>query len=56
MGQHRPGFLRVLYDALCQLGYNGDVAIYRGHMSAAHGQDKYEVSVVIPSTRRSRGW
>jgi hypothetical protein len=23
MGQHRPGFLQVLYDALRQLGYNG---------------------------------
>jgi hypothetical protein len=37
MGQHRPGFLRVLYDALRQLGYNGDAPVYRGHMSMAHG-------------------
>jgi hypothetical protein len=48
MGQHRPGFLRVLYDALRQLGYNGDVPVYHGHMSIAHGQDKCEVNVVIP--------
>jgi hypothetical protein len=32
-GQHRPGFPRVLYDALRQLGYNGDVPVYRGRMS-----------------------
>jgi hypothetical protein len=38
-GQHRPGFPRVLYDALRQLGYNGDAPVYRGRMSMAHGQD-----------------
>jgi hypothetical protein len=48
MSQHRPGFPRVLYDALRQLGYNGDAPVYRGHMSMAHGQDKCEVNVVIP--------
>jgi hypothetical protein len=48
MGQHRPGFLRVLDDALRQLGYNGDAPVYRGRMSMAHGQDKCEVNVVIP--------
>jgi hypothetical protein len=48
MGQHRPWFLWVLYDALGQLGYNGDVPIYRGRMSMAYGQDKCEVNVVIP--------
>jgi hypothetical protein len=47
-GQHRPGFPRVLYDALRQLGYNGDAPVYRGRMSMAHGQDKYEVNMVIP--------
>jgi hypothetical protein len=47
-GQHRPGFPRVLYVALRQLGYDGDALIYRGRMSMAHGQDKCEVSVVIP--------
>jgi hypothetical protein len=48
MGQHRPGFLRVLYDALRQLGYNGDAPVYRSRMSMTHGQDKCEVNVVIP--------
>jgi hypothetical protein len=47
-GQHRPGFPRVLYDVLRQLGYNGDAPVYRGRMSMAHGQDKCEVNVVIP--------
>jgi hypothetical protein len=46
-GQHRPWFPRVLYDTLLQLGYNGDVPIYRGRMSMAHGQDRCEVSVAI---------
>jgi hypothetical protein len=39
MGQHRPGFPRVLYDALHQLGYNGSAPVYRGRMSMALGQD-----------------
>jgi hypothetical protein len=47
-GQHLPGFPRVLYNALRQLGYNGDAPVYRGRMSMAHGQDKCEVNVVIP--------
>jgi hypothetical protein len=47
-GQHRPGFPRVLYDALRQLSYDGDAPVYRGHISMAHGQDKCEVDVVIP--------
>jgi hypothetical protein len=47
-GQHRPGFPRVLYDALRQLGYNGDVPVHRGRMCMAHGQDKCEVNMVIP--------
>jgi hypothetical protein len=47
-GQHRPGFLRVLYDALRQLGYDGDAPVYHGRMSMAHGQDKCEINVVIP--------
>jgi hypothetical protein len=47
-GQHRPGFLRVLYDTLHQLGYNGDAPVYRGRMSMAHGKDKCEVNVVKP--------
>jgi hypothetical protein len=48
MGQHHPGFLRVLYDALRQLVYNGDVPVYHGRMSISHGQDRCEVNVVIP--------
>jgi hypothetical protein len=48
MGQHRPGFIRVLYDALRQLVYNRDVPVYHGRMSMAHGHDRCEVNVVIP--------
>jgi hypothetical protein len=38
----------VLYDTLCQLGYNRDAPVYRGRMSMTHGQDKCEVNVIIP--------
>jgi hypothetical protein len=48
MGHHRPGFPRVLYDALRQLGYNRDAPVYHCRMSMTHGQDKCEVNVVIP--------
>jgi hypothetical protein len=48
MGQHRPGFPWVLYDALRQLGYNEDAPVYHGHISMVHGQDKCEINVVIP--------
>jgi hypothetical protein len=37
----------VLYEALRQLGYNGDVPVYRSRILIDHGQDKCEVSVVI---------
>ncbi len=47
-GQHRPGFPRVLYNALRQLSYEGDAPVYRGRMSMGYGQDKCEVNVVIP--------
>jgi hypothetical protein len=47
-GQHRPGFPRMLYDALLHLGHNGDVPVYRGRMSMAHGQDRCEISVMLP--------
>jgi hypothetical protein len=47
-GQHHSGFLWVLYDALRQLGYNGDAPAYRGRISMAHGQDRCEVNMVIP--------
>jgi hypothetical protein len=46
-GQHRLGFLRVLYDALLRLGYNGDIPIYRYRMSTAHGLDRCEVSMTM---------
>jgi hypothetical protein len=48
MGQHRPGFPQVLYDALLHLGYNRDVPIYRAHMSMVHSMGQCEVSVMIP--------
>jgi hypothetical protein len=41
MGQHCPGFPRVIYDALIRLGYDGDASIY-------HGMDQCEVSMTIP--------
>jgi hypothetical protein len=31
-----------------QLSYNGDIPVYHGRMSMAHGQDRCEVNVVIP--------
>jgi hypothetical protein len=48
MGQHCPGFPRVLYDALIHLGYDGDAPVYRCRLSTAHGMDQSEVSVMIP--------
>jgi hypothetical protein len=48
MGQHRPRFPRMLYDALLHLGHDGDVPVYRGRMSKAHGQERCEVSVTLP--------
>ena len=47
-GQHRPGFPRVLYDALRHLGYHGDVPVYRARMSMVHSMEQCEVSVTIP--------
>jgi hypothetical protein len=48
MGQHCLGFLRVLYDALLHLSYDGDAPIFRCHLSMAHGLDVCVVSVKIP--------
>jgi hypothetical protein len=48
MGQHCPGFPRVLYDALIRLAYDGDTLVYRCRLSTAHGMDQCEVSVMIP--------
>jgi hypothetical protein len=47
-GQHCPGFLRVLYDVLIHLGYDGDVPVYRCRLSRVHDLDRCEVSVMIP--------
>jgi hypothetical protein len=38
----------VLYDTLFQLSYNEDVPIYHSRMSMVHGEDRCEVSMVIP--------
>jgi hypothetical protein len=46
--QHCSGFLRVLYDALLHLGYDGDALVYCCRLSTAHGMDQCEVSVTIP--------
>jgi hypothetical protein len=48
MGQHCLGFLRVLYDALIHLGYDGDASVYRCRLSKVHDLDRCEVSVMIP--------
>jgi hypothetical protein len=48
MGQHCPMFLRVLYDALIRLGYDGDALVYHCRLFMAHGLDSCEVSVTIP--------
>jgi hypothetical protein len=48
MGQHCPGFLRLLYDALIRLGYDGDAPVYRCRLSRVHDLDRCEVSVTIP--------
>jgi hypothetical protein len=48
MGQHCPGFLRVLYDTLICLGYDSDTPVYNCQLSMAHGMEQCEVSVMIP--------
>jgi hypothetical protein len=47
-GQHCLGFLRVLYDALIRLAYDGDAPVSRCRLSMAHGLDRCEVSMMIP--------
>jgi hypothetical protein len=42
------GFPRVLYNALLHLSYNGNVLIYRAHVSMAHSMEQCEVYVMIP--------
>jgi hypothetical protein len=48
MGQHCPGFPRVLYDALIHLGYGRDALVYHCRLSTTHSFDMCEVSVTIP--------
>jgi hypothetical protein len=48
MGQHCPGFLRVLYDALLHLVYDRDAPVYHCRLSKGHDFDRCEVSVTIP--------
>jgi hypothetical protein len=48
MGQHCPGFLRVLYDALIHHGYDRDVLVYHCRLSRVHSLDRCEVSMTIP--------
>jgi hypothetical protein len=47
-GQHCPRFLRVLYDTLIHLGYNGDTPVYHCRLSMAHNLDRCKVSMMIP--------
>jgi hypothetical protein len=51
MGQHCPGFPRVLYAALIHLGYDGDAPIYHCRLSRVHNLDRCKVSVIIPFDR-----
>jgi hypothetical protein len=39
MSQHCLGFMRVLYDALIHLGYDGDATVYHCRLFMAHGTD-----------------
>jgi hypothetical protein len=48
VGQHCPGFSRVLYDTLIRLSYDGDAPVYHYRLSTAHGMDQCEVSMMIP--------
>jgi hypothetical protein len=48
MGQHCPGFPRVLYDTLLRHGYDRDAPIYCCRLSKAHDLDRCEVSMMIP--------
>jgi hypothetical protein len=48
MGQHCPGFPRVLYDALIRLGYDEDAPVYCYQLSRVHDLDMCEVSIMIP--------
>jgi hypothetical protein len=47
MGQHCLRFLRVLYDALICLAYDGDASVYRCQLSTIDDMDQCEVSMMI---------
>jgi hypothetical protein len=47
-GQHCPRFLRVLYNTLIRLGYDGDAPVYHCRLSTSHAMDQCEVSMMIP--------
>jgi hypothetical protein len=47
IGQHCPGFPRVLWEALIRLSYDRDVPLYCCCLSKAHGLDVCEVNVTI---------
>jgi hypothetical protein len=48
MGQHRPGFPRVLWDALIRLGYHWPIPFYHCRPFQAHGFNVCKVRVEIP--------
>jgi hypothetical protein len=48
MGQHYLRFLRMMYDALIHLVYDGDAPVYRCRLSKAHGLERCEFSMMIP--------
>jgi hypothetical protein len=47
MGQHCPGFPRVLYDARLHLDYDREVPIYHCRLSMFDGLDICETSMMI---------
>jgi hypothetical protein len=47
MGQHCPGFPRVLYNALLHLSYDREVPIYHCRLSMVDGLDICDTSVMI---------
>jgi hypothetical protein len=48
MGQHCPGFPRVLYDTFLHLSYDGEVPIYRYRLSMVDILDICKTSMMIP--------
>jgi hypothetical protein len=48
MGQHRPVFPRVLWDALIHLSYDGLIPLYHCRPIQAHGLNVCELRVDTP--------